>query len=364
MKTSLILLVALAMMVGGGWLRGVEPATTQVRGKAADELEREFMAAREQLDGVMPKGAEMLNASKRAEAAPKVIPLFKTMLGALVELKTKRPELAKVFEDSRFGVLSMMALFGDAQAQKDLQTASESKDPAVALMARTSMLLNQWWTVAGNAGAQGKILDEVEKMAKEHPSDADVGQMLQSMNSLGSSNRELKLRTIQIITDDLQGDQAGFLKEQVAAQKKMFDLEGKPLVIEGQTMEGKPFTSVDWKGKVVMVDFWATWCGPCVASLPEVKKMYATYHDKGFEIVGISNDRSVDDLKAFVGQDAEMKWPQLFDPKANGQWHALSNKYGVEAIPAMFIIDRKGVLRSVEGQEMAGELVPKLVEEK
>jgi len=64
-------------------------------------------------------------------------------------------------------------------------------------------------------------------------------------------------------------------------------LTGEPVKVSGKTVDGKPFDISEYKGKVVIVDFWATWCGPCLAELPNLKKIYQKYHDRGLEIVGV-----------------------------------------------------------------------------
>ncbi len=67
-------------------------------------------------------------------------------------------------------------------------------------------------------------------------------------------------------------------------------LTGDPVKVSGKTIDGKPFDISQYKGKVVIVDFWATWCGPCLAELPNLKKIYEKYHDRGLEIVGVNLD--------------------------------------------------------------------------
>lgn len=106
-------------------------------------------------------------------------------------------------------------------------------------------------------------------------------------------------------------------------------------------LSGAPLSVARFKGKVVLVDFWATWCPPCIAELPTVLAAYSKYKDKGFEIIGISLDKDLDTLKGFLAE-RKMTWPQYFDGQ---QWQSpLAAKYGVNAIPATYLLDKDGVI--------------------
>ena len=118
---------------------------------------------------------------------------------------------------------------------------------------------------------------------------------------------------------------------------------------EEKDLDGKPLSISNYKGKVVLVDFWATWCGPCVGELPNVIKAYEKYHDKGFEIIGISLDDSESKLKSFI-KDKNMTWSQYFDGK---RWdNKLAQKYGIMSIPATFLLEGEG---KIIGQDLRGE---------
>ncbi len=106
-------------------------------------------------------------------------------------------------------------------------------------------------------------------------------------------------------------------------------------------LDGKPLSIAAYKGKVVLVDFWATWCGPCIAELPNVLKTFSKYHDKGLEIVGISLDSDKDKLTKFIA-DKKMTWPQYFD--GQGWKNKLAAKYGVNSIPATYLLDKDGMI--------------------
>lgn len=148
------------------------------------------------------------------------------------------------------------------------------------------------------------------------------------------------------------------LKEQMAKQaeaKKIQDglVAGAAFPDFSESdLDGKPLSIASRKGKVVLVDFWATWCGPCRAELPNVIATYKKHHSEGFEIIGVSLDQDRDTLNTFLKQQDGMTWPQYFDGKGWG--NELAAKYGVEAIPFAVLIgpDGKIIDKDLRGEDL------------
>jgi peroxiredoxin len=104
-------------------------------------------------------------------------------------------------------------------------------------------------------------------------------------------------------------------------------------------LDGKNTSLSDYKGKVVLVNIWATWCPPCVKEMPSMQKLYKEFNGKNFEILAVSIDAAGVDAVAPFMKKHKLSFPTLMDPKGT-----IKSMYGVTGIPESFIIDKQGVL--------------------
>lgn len=159
-------------------------------------------------------------------------------------------------------------------------------------------------------------------------------------------------------TDTKQADAA---KAILAKQSKMADLKSKPVELQFTAVSKNEVDLTLMRGKVILVDFWASWCGPCITEMPNVVSTYQRLHPKGFEIVGISLDQDKDKMLEAMKKHG-MEWEQFFD--GAGWKNKISSSYGIDSIPATWLIDKKGMLRSsgLRGEALAAA-VEKLLKE-
>lgn len=148
-----------------------------------------------------------------------------------------------------------------------------------------------------------------------------------------------------------------FIKEEFANKKKT--AVGQPFIdFSLNTPDGKSLSIAEIANanKVIMIDFWASWCGPCRAEMPSVKAAYEKYHQKGFEIIGVSLDNSEDAWKKAI-ESLGLTWPQISDLKG---WEcAGAMQYGVRSIPATFLIQNGKII----AKDLRGEEIEKKLEE-
>jgi len=223
-----------------------------------------------------------------------------------------------------------------------------------------------------------------EKLKAGKKSEADLADELKRFDELLAKHKDEKTEDVanvafmkatlytEVIKDEAKGKE---MLEQVAkdypdtraaksASASLKSIEAKAKFAIGKPFpefsvtgfDGKPLAVSDYKGKVVLIDFWATWCGPCIGELPNVKKTYAKHHDKGFEIIGISLDSDKDKLTEFLAKN-EIGWRQFFD---GGGWkNKLAVEYSVQSIPATYLLDGEG---KIIGSNLRGEELEAAVE--
>lgn len=241
--------------------------------------------------------------------------------------------------------------FDPEKPAKVAKEVAEAPDAPKAIKKQASLLLLAQ-ALKGDPATFEKALAAFEK---EYPGDENLDQVKFAYAQRLSGQDAAKAAA-------LFKELAQSKDEQVAAAaQKMVqatEMIGKPVDLKFTAVDGTEVDLSKMKGKVVLIDFWATWCGPCMQEVPNVVKTYQKYHDKGFEIVGISLDQSKTDLLD-VTKAKGMTWPQYFD--GEGWQNAISKRFGIDSIPRMWLIDRKGNLVTTEARQDLEGQVEKLV---
>ena len=127
--------------------------------------------------------------------------------------------------------------------------------------------------------------------------------------------------------------------KKAAGAIRRLELQGKPLAITGTGLQNDTVDSAQYRGKPLLVVFWASWATPVKQDLPGLIKLYDKYKKNGLQIVGVNLDNERAELDAFV-KEHQVAWPQIFEP--GGIESRLAVDYGIISLPTMFLVDAEG----------------------
>ena len=235
--------------------------------------------------------------------------------------------------------------FDPAKAVAELNEIAAAPDAAAILKSQAQFKLAQFSIKTGD---DDSICKAVVAYHRDHAADWDDNTLLAlispDLQKLGDDEKGGLLDAL-IKSDDKEvSGQAEDIQREVTSAKRAAELTTKPLDLKFTATDGSEVDLSKMRGKVVLVDFWATWCGPCMGTAPHVVDAYKKYHDKGFEVVGVSLDQDKDRMQE-VAKSKGMTWPQYFDGK--GYKNEISASYGIHAIPVMWLVDKKGMVTPV-----------------
>jgi len=287
-----------------------------------------------------------------------------SLLKAAEKVLAQKPKETQWNEaaQAKLEALGLLALNGDESAEKQLDSYVRNLQT---LRKRDLARYGRAMLLAVRI-RQTKTLQEMKKWFKEFvqflsqgplgPRELELMDMLPQLLERDNPAVAVEIyRQLVFACAKSQDPLAAALAKKWEEKGRRLELLTKPIQIVGFTLDGREFQWERFRqGKIVLVDFWATWCGWCVREIPELMRLYQTYRGRGFEIVGISADRNRKELEDFLVK-TPIPWPIVYG--RNGPSPCLEY-YGIQAFPTMWLVGKDGKVISfnARGENLRREL--------
>lgn len=352
-----------------GGTQGIEPAEQAVNQKAEALLERIHQLNRKPIEGETRE--EQIRDYSRNQR--EIVRLASQLFAESVEDPRGGLDYAAVAVQATVRGLRELQQLSDPNAKAELTAFVKmlvaDKRPTISQFAkRLQQELKYDFALDARREEVEWVAGELKKdFAQGQISDQDAALILQVLMLLEYARHADLARDLNLFFAarfaESENQQIASYSERLRATAKRLGLLGKPIEVSGTFLDG---SQVDWdayRGKVVLLDYWATWCEPCINEIPNLRKIYEIYHDRGFEVIGISVDEDREMVEKFVAANA-LPWKTLFsdDPAALGWNHPMAKRYGVGSLPIVILVDKQGKVVSLDARgEELGRLLAELI---
>lgn len=236
------------------------------------------------------------------------------------------------------------------------QSLADDERPAIQNFAKKDQIIEKIRSVSTmDQDQRQKLVDEVLTMADQSGPTSEMYSLASQLAVAlsGADQTEMAVALYNNFADRMESSddaQLQMMAERARGSARRIGLLGNTMELDGTTADGEPFDWQQYRGRVVLVDFWASWCGPCRGEIPNMKRNLEAYGDD-FAIVGINMDRTNEAMQEYIDKE-DLPWVNLVgdEEKGNGWNHPIARYYGVSGIPTAILVNQEGQVVSLSAR--------------